>query len=337
MQRSFFVFAAILWAGMSLLPGDVKAQSPDAGTNADVEKRLQRLEEQIVDMNAQLGTIETMVQSGGGAAASPSGSSYPSSGGLGGPDEPRLADLETQLRALSTQMSDILSRLDQLEQRSGALPPSQQPAGGGTDYGNAAPDRLDARPAEQGTGFSIGGNEPAGDNFGASIEPGASKNDAGGGLSGYFDAGSQDAGSPPSTSAQPVQTAARSSPEAQTLYSKAYDALVQRNYRTAAEDFGQFVQTYPKDPLAGPAHYWLGEAAFINGEYKQAADNFLKSSTQYPQNEKAAESLLKLGISLKRLGQKEAACSSFSELARRFPNATAILQRAEREKSRTQC
>jgi TolA-binding protein len=47
--------------------------------------------------------------------------------------------------------------------------------------------------------------------------------------------------------------------------------------------------------------------------------------------------MLKLGISLKRLNEKEAACSSFNELTRRFPDATAILQRAETEKRRAGC
>jgi tol-pal system protein YbgF len=335
MRRSFFVFAAILWTGLTLPFAGAQAQSPD-GADADYDKRLQRLEEQIVDLNAQLGTIETISQQGGGAAL-PTAPADPGSGGFGGADDPRLADLETQLRALSSQMSDMVQRLDRLEQRSGAVSPSQQPRGAETDYANTLPDRLDGQPAEQGTGFSVGGNQPSAGGFDAAIVPEQSNSNANGGLSGYFDPGSQDVGKAPSAAGQPIQTAARSSPEAHSLYQKAYDALVQRNYRGAAEDFQQFVQTFPADPLAGPAHYWLGEAAFINGQYRQAADNFLKSSTNYPQNEKAAESLLKLGISLKRLGESNAACSSFAELSRRFPSATPILQRAEREKNRSQC
>ena len=134
-----------------------------------------------------------------------------------------------------------------------------------------------------------------------------------------------------------MRTAASSSPQARALYEQSYNALVQRNYRGAGDGFEKFVQSYPSDPLAGSAFFWLGEAAFTSGEYRKAADSFLKSSTNYPQNEKAAESLLKLGISLKRLGENKAACSSFAELARRFPSATPVLQRAEREKSRAQC
>jgi hypothetical protein len=243
MRRSFFVFAAILWTGLTLPFAGAQAQSPD-GAGADYDKRLQRLEEQIVDLNAQLGTIETISQQGGGAAL-PSGPADPGSGGFGGADDPRLADLETQLRALSSQMSDMVQRLDRLEQRSGAVQPSQQPSGAEADYGNASPDRLDGQPVEQGTGFSVGGNQPSAGGFDAAIVPERSEGGANGGLSGYFDPGSQDVGGAPSAAGQPIQTAARSSPEAHSLYQKAYDALVQRNYRGAAEDFQQFVQTFP--------------------------------------------------------------------------------------------
>ena len=47
------------------------------------DKRIQRFEEQIVDLSAQLGTVETMGQ-GGGAAAPSAGGQF-SGGGSGGP------------------------------------------------------------------------------------------------------------------------------------------------------------------------------------------------------------------------------------------------------------
>ncbi|MGF1622908.1 MAG: tol-pal system protein YbgF [Rhodomicrobiaceae bacterium] len=324
MRRSFFVLAALFWFGAGLVH-DAGAQ-----TDSELETRMQRLEEQIVDLSAQLGTIETMAQSGGGIAAAPAGGASFGGGGGGG-DDGRLSLLETQIRALSSQLSDIQSRLDRIEQRSGGLP-----GGAGRDFGSAAPE-------QQGTGFSVGGNDPAssGGGFGTTIESdgGAGDPAAGGssGLGGFFDQNSRSEAPSATLEPQPVRTAAQSSPEAESLYKKGYDALVQRDYRAAADNFQQFVGNFPADPLAGAAYHWLGEAAFINGEYRMAADSFLKSSTNYPQNEQAPESLLKLGIALKRLGENNAACSSFAELSRRFPNATPVLERAEREKSRTQC
>ena len=332
MRRSLFVLAALFWFGAGLVH-DAAAQT--AGGDSELETRMQRLEEQIVDLSAQLGTIETMAQSGGGIAAAPAGGASFGDGGAsfggGGGDDGRLSLLETQIRALSTQLGEIQSRLDRIEQRSGGLP-----GGAGTNFGSA-PD------VQQGTGFSVGGNDPASGSsgFGTTIESGGTVGDpsAGGssGLGGFFDQNTRSDAPPGTLAPQPVQTAALSSPEAELLYKRGHDALVQRDYRAAADNFQQFVGSFPSDPLAGAAYHWLGEAAFINGEYRTAADSFLKSSTNYPQNEKAPESLLKLGIALKRLGENSAACSSFAELGRRFPNATPVLERAERERSRTQC
>jgi TolA-binding protein len=64
---------------------------------------------------------------------------------------------------------------------------------------------------------------------------------------------------------------------------------------------------------------------------------FLKSYTNYPASEKAPESLLKLGVSLKRLGENSAACDTFVEIEQRFPQAQAIVQRAQAEKRRSNC
>ena len=333
MRRSSPLFGALFLVGAALPLAGASAQD-----NADYDKRIQRLEEQIVDLSAQLGTVETMGQ-GGGAVAPSAGGQF-SGGGSGGGDDGRLAEIETQVRALSAQMNETLRRLQRIEQRSGGLAPADQPEGANENpRGSRRQPARETAEQEQGTGFSVGGDdkEPAG--FGTTVEPGqgqAQGTSGGSAESGdNYGSGSPDAN--PGAGAVPVRTAANSSPQARALYEQSYNALVQRNYRAAGDGFEQFVQSYPSDPLAGSAFFWLGEAAFTSGEYRKAADSFLKSSTNYPQNEKAAESLLKLGISLKRLGENKAACSSFAELARRFPSATPVLQRAEREKSRAQC
>ncbi len=341
MRRSSLFIAALCSVAAALASGAASAQ--DSAGNADYDKRIQRLEEQIVDLSAQLGTVETMAQGSGGVAAPSAGAQFSSGGPAGGDDGGRLAEMETQIRELSAQMSETLRRIERIEQRFGGLAPSGQPGGApdnGRGSGQQPASRYSAEQSEQGTGFSIGGEDkdPATTGFGATVEPEHTNQPKQGGRA---DSGNAVRGAAPGDSAAgaaaPVRTAANSSPQAQALYDQAYNALVQRDYRAAGDGFENFVKTYPTDPLAGSALFWLGEASFTSGEYRKAADSFLKSSTNYPQNEKAAESLLKLGISLKRLGENKAACSSFAELARRFPSATPVLQRAEREKSRAQC
>jgi tol-pal system protein YbgF len=336
MRRPSRFIGALFLAGAALPIASAGAQD-----SADYEKRIQRLEEQIVDLSAQLGTVETMGQ--GGGAAAPSGGGQFSGGGSGGGNDGRLAEIETQMRALSAQMNETVRRLQRIEQRSGGLAPADQPDGVTENpRGSKRRPVRETAEQEQGTGFSVGGEdkEPS-SGFGATVEPEQSQGQAQGRSGSRADSGSSYGGSPDAGSssggAAPVRTAASSSPQARALYEQSYNALVQRDYRAAGDGFEKFVQSYPTDPMAGSAFFWLGEAAFTSGEYRKAADSFLKSSTNYPQNEKAAESLLKLGISLKRLGENKAACSSFAELARRFPSATPVLQRAEREKSRAQC
>lgn len=337
MLRSVLVLAALLSLGLG---GSANAQGRSSGGD-DQEKRLQRLEEQIVDLNAQIGTVESMTRGGGGAPAG-GGGSYGGSGG-------DVGQMESQLRAMSGQLNEIMRRLERLESRSGMAPP----AGDAPNYGDAAPRggaggrQGRARPAESGTGFSIGGlddpQEPG--NFGSPQQPaargGGASDTRGNDRSGWATESAPVGGAGGSRVAEsnsaPVRTAALTSPQAQSAYDQAYNAYTQRNYRAASEGFEQFLQRHPTDPLAGSAQFWLGEAAFTGGEYRKAADLFLKTTTNYPDNEKAAESMLKLGISLKRLGENDAACGTFSELGKRYPNATALLQRAETEKRRSNC
>jgi tol-pal system protein YbgF len=356
-MRTSSLFISILFLAATAMPS---AKAQDAGASADYEKRIQRLEEQIVDLSAQLGTVETMGQGGGGGSAPAAGSQI-SGGGGGGDDGGRLADIEQQVRALAAQLTENTRRLQRIEQRSGGLSPSEQPGEPTSD--RARPPKQPPAPryseqSEGGTGFSVGGEDKdaggssgsTGGGFGTTVEPGPAKSgaraDSGGAYDNAGNGAAADRAAPDRAAADrsasgsasaPVRTSASSSPQARSLYEQSYNSLVQRDYRAAVSGFEQFAQTYPNDPLAGSALFWLGEASFTSGEYRKAADSFLKSSTNYPQNEKAAESLLKLGISLKRLGENKAACSSFQELARRFPSATPVLQRAEREKSRAQC
>ena len=362
MLRSILVICVLLGSAL----GTTRAFAQQGN---EQERRLQRLEEQIVDLSAQVGTVESMARGGGGG------------GGGGGGDDP-------QIRA---QLNEIMRRLERLEARFGMAP---QGGDGGSTYGDARPrgnDRARARPAEQGTGFSIGGLDDQQDdnnaNTSATLPPlqprgsasagggysgqgggysaqgggnyssGGGDNNSGGNSGGGFSTDTRsnqrggggwsteptplpqggNQGPRADAGGAPVRVAALSSPQAQSAYDQAYGAYQQQNFRAASAGFEQFLQRYPSDPLAGSASFWLGEAAFTSGEYRKAADLYLKTATNYPDNEKAAESMLKLGISLKRLGENDAACSTFGELGKRYPNASALLQRAETEKRRSSC
>lgn len=309
--------------------------SGDSG-GGQVEKRLDRIEEQIIDMQSMIGAVESMTKSSGGSSGGGGGGDYADNGG-GGDVAARVHGLETQIRALSSQMNEILDRLSRLDGQSGAprggrqgaldAHPAYRPSGGRASEPSSGFGGTTVEPAESDQGDNAVPVGPAAGRRGA--DNGADPRGSGG------DVRQRLAAAPSNDGPEP---AASSSPEAHRLYDQAYGLLVARDFQGATDGFTEFLRRHPGDPMAGAAQYWLGQASFELGEYRKAADMFLKGYTNYPKSEKAPESLLKLGIALKRLNEKNAACDSFAELARRFPQAPqALHQRAEQEKRRTGC
>jgi len=132
---------------------------------------------------------------------------------------------------------------------------------------------------------------------------------------------------PPSTTgALPQSFAALPNEDAQKLYEQGYGDFLQSNYPAAEKSFTKLVKTYPNDPLAGSAQYWVGETYYVRKQYKKAADTFLAAYRKYSGSDKAPDTLLRLGMSLAALGQNEAACSTFKELKNKFPDAPANLR-----------
>jgi tol-pal system protein YbgF len=100
-------------------------------------------------------------------------------------------------------------------------------------------------------------------------------------------------------------------------------ALAQKDYAGAEVAFRQLIESYPKDPLAADAQYWIGESFYRRGQYKAAADAFLKGYKKYKSGDKAPETLLKLGMSLAALGPARLSASSRrNSRKRRRPSAT---------------
>lgn len=283
-----------------------------AATDSGLKSRVESLEEQLVDMQVVVGTLESFAKSGG-AAAQPA---FRNSGG--GADAGRVDVLENQVRALSAQVQQLT---EQLRATGGAVPQRRSET-----TGAALPPQADAQGSfgsttvTPGSGDAIGGLIAGDANAAPAPAP-----------QGNF------GGQPP-----PVATAALG-PAGETgdpkqLYETAYGYLLQRDYGAAEVAFDDFLKKFPSDSLSGNAQYWLGESHFVRGQYKAAASAFLKGYQTYAQSPKAPDSLLKLAMSLDRLGQKDAACSSYSELNSKFPNAPqSVKARAQSERQRVGC
>lgn len=331
------------------------AAAAAATDDSALKRRVEQLEEQLVDMQVTIGTLESLAR--GGAGAAPAGDGGGGSYGGGGVDGVRLDGLETQVRALAAQVQQLTEQLRAMgaqPRRSDAGPvpgavPAQLPEkqfAGAPSAGPATPPAGDESrfgsttvTAATGGADSIGGlieNDQAAN--GAAAPAAGSAAEPAPGTSAAASPAPEMAALPPAFGAATAPGSDANPGGAKQLYETAYGYLMQRDYSAAQGAFEDFLTRYPQDSLAGNAQYWLGEAHFVRGEYKAAAGSFLKGYQNYAGNPRAADSLLKLAMSLDRLGQKDAACSSFSELSTRFPNAPEnVKMRAKSERQRIGC
>jgi len=308
-----------------------KAAAPSAGaptSDSGLRQRIEQLEEQIVDMQVVIGTLESLARSAPAAGTASQPYRAPTPGSAGPSDEARIDGIETQIRALTAQLEQLSDQVRALgAQRrtdaTGVAPAAPPPSA--TETGTAA--RFGSTTVTSGRDAPNGpatGNDPIANMIGDNPSPG------------------QPAGPRPlpgeEVAAAPLPGLEGDATNPKQLYETAYGYLLQQNYGAAEAAFGDFLQRYPNDALAGNAQYWLGESHFVRGQYKPAAGAFLKGYQNFAKSAKAPDSLLKLAISLDRLGQKDAACSSFAELNTRFPNAPPhVKSRAQQERQKAGC
>lgn len=302
--------AGLLLAGFTGLPSVAQESSPQAGEDDSVSARLGRLEQKVKDLQVTIGTLESFVSTKPGAVL-PQEAAPPAPAQSGGGDlAPRIDALETQITALTNQIEQMGKQMSALQAKLAAAqmpPPAPPPAPPNVAeppperQGEAPPPPSDTAPASADSGENGDpskphwyGPKPGSDELAALLE--------------------RQSGAEPQNLALP-------SGDAQTLYQQGYGALLQKDYPGAEIAFRQVVDSFPNDPLAANAQYWLGETYFVRGEYKNAADAFLKGYKKYGSGDKAPDTLLKLGMSLAELGQKNAACSTLDELQTKYPSA----------------
>jgi tol-pal system protein YbgF len=279
--------------------------APASGSESALKQRVEALEDQLVDMQVLVGTLETLAKSGGASSASQAYRAGNS--GSSGADTARVEGLEGQVRTLTSQVQQLSEQVRSL---------------------GGQPRRSDVGPTG---GSTVGSPRPTAaqpvDLAGANTGPGSNAG---------FPSSTLDNGPAPAPTAAPTLSADGGNPK--QLYETAYGYLLQQDYGAAETSFDEFLKRYPNDALAGNAQFWLGESYFVRGQYKAAASAFLKGYQSYGRSAKAPDSLLKLAMSLGRLGQKDQACSSFAELNTRYPTASAdVKSRAAAERQRSGC
>lgn len=102
-------------------------------------------------------------------------------------------------------------------------------------------------------------------------------------------------------------------------FDRAQEVLTSGDFRTAADLFATFAQSFPGGPLTQQALFLQGEALTQLGETANAARAYLDAYSGQPTGPFAADSLLKLGQGLGELGQVPDACVTLGEVGVRFP------------------
>jgi tol-pal system protein YbgF len=299
--------AVLLTAALHAQQAPQPPAAKDTPPTGDValQRRVEQIEEQLVDLQVMIGTLESLAR---GTTPPPAVTKAPAPA-LSVADAGRLDAIETQIKALASQLENLQEQVRTLAERGPKGPPSAfdevtvAPAGPKDELDRVFP-RAPGEPPPRGEPPRVA-PPPRGEPPPRVVPP------------------------PPGSQAEV---------EPQRLYEQAYGYLLQKDYGAAETGFDDFLKRHPSHHLAGNAQYWLGETFYIRGQYRPAAAAFLKGYRDYAKSPKAPDSLLKLAMSLHRLGQKSEACSSFSELASKFPNPPAhVKSLAHAERSRSGC
>ena len=140
--------------------------------------------------------------------------------------------------------------------------------------------------------------------------------------------GGDTAGSVPAIAPPPATGGPSLATNEQTDFDRAKEVLGQGDFRSAADLFAAFTQTYTGGPLTAEAHYYRGEALSQLGETSDAARAWLEAFSGDMTGVHAADSLLKVGRALAELGQGPEACVTLQEVGVRFPADPAAAEAA---------
>ena len=269
-------------------PSSPQSGAASSPSDATLRQRVEQLEEQLVDLQVVVGTVESLARAGGASSASGAyrgGAAGPAASYGSGADAGRIAALETQVQALTVQLEQMSQQMRQIQQGGAVAPSPRGPSG----------------PAPRMGGGGFGTTTVT-----AADDP----------IANIINAPDPRLGSAPRGAAAPS-----SSPQARQQYDAAYSQLLQQNFPAAEAGFMDFLQAFPNDELAPNAQFWLGETYFVREQWDGAAAAFLKVGQSFPRSDKAPDSFAKLAVAMERKGNKAAACRALQELNARYPNA----------------
>ncbi|MDP5335693.1 MAG: tol-pal system protein YbgF, partial [Paracoccaceae bacterium] len=119
-------------------------------------------------------------------------------------------------------------------------------------------------------------------------------------------------------------------------FDRAAAALASGDFRSAADLFAAFNETYPGGPLSAEADMNRGKALAQLDDVRGAARAYLSAFTTDQTGPQAPEALFLLGEALGRLGQTQEACTTLQEVGLRFPQSSSVAA-AQEARARLGC
>lgn len=293
----------------------------------DVEGRLQRIEQTLQDIQAE-------VYRNGGEPADSGGFVQGSAPAM---SQGKMYDVETSLRNLTGQVEQLTFEIRQLKDRyerferdtqyrlatleNGGKPPEGMAAPGDA----AASSSLSADAGTASTDYSMAQRSmstPA-PNAVSPPPPAAADTTTTAGLpQGNF--GSINAPSPASG--------------AEGLYQTGMDQLSKAQYGPAQTSFKQVVAQYGDSSYAPQAQFFIADINFVQKNYSDAAVSYAELIKKYPSSDRGPDAMLKLGLSLVQLGKAKEGCTTLGAIRAKYPKASdTILNRAQRESQKAGC
>lgn len=108
---------------------------------------------------------------------------------------------------------------------------------------------------------------------------------------------------------------------AEADYQAAYRDVTRGNYELAAQEFQDYLTTYPDSPRVAEAHFYLGEAQYATDRYLEAAGEYQKVVRDFPASRLAPAAYLKMGRSYVQLEERSLAEKAFRTLIERHPTS----------------
>jgi tol-pal system protein YbgF len=124
----------------------------------------------------------------------------------------------------------------------------------------------------------------------------------------------------PATARPPAAPPARAD-----IYTQYRNALVlygKNRWADARNVFQQVFDAEPSGELADNALFWIGETYYAAGDYTNAMRYYGRVTKEYPNENKAPDAMFKMGLAYVKTGDLAMARKTFEETVARYPYAT---------------